>query len=293
MRLPLSRFHRVALLVCALLVCAAAVGGCSDEPGSAARTAAGPASLAATSAQRTVAPPAPTGRAGAKGAKRNPPAPHVPARHAAQPPAHHRRDPKLYPNARLTPGDVLRVTAAQVSVPGYSARLRNVPASEKRSVYAEYHLAYPQQAGAYECDHFIPLCLGGSNSVANLWPEPAPQFHWKDGFELYLWYEVRANRISLRNAQREMRTDWYAYWVRAGKPGSRVDADSWAARSVPAPKGTSTKGLVVGWSVSGVRYHYRWCRYYARIRRANLRRGSVAQARAAGKTPCRVCRPPG
>jgi hypothetical protein len=186
------------------------------------------------------------------------------------------------------------VTAAQVSVAGYASKARNVPASEKRAVYAEYHVGYPQKAGAYECDHFIPLCLGGSNSIANLWPEPAPQFHWKDGLELYLWHEVRAHTVSLAEAQREIRTDWYGDWVKAGKPGSGYDADSVAARPAPAPAPSvkASGGLIVGWSVSGARYHYLTCRYFLQIKPANRRTGTIAQARAAGKTPCKVCQPP-
>jgi hypothetical protein len=48
----------------------------------------------------------------------------------------------------------------------------------------------------------------------------------------------------------------------------------------------------VGWSVSGARYHYLTCRYFLQIKPANRRTGTIAQARAAGKTPCQVCQPP-
>jgi hypothetical protein len=204
------------------------------------------------------------------------------------------RDPRLYPDPLLTPGDVLPVTAEQVSVSGYASKVRDVPVSEKREVFAEYRLSYPQKVGAYECDHFIPLCLGGSNSIKNLWPEPAPQFHWKDGLEVYLWRQLRAGRITLAEAQREIRTDWYAYWVKAGKPGSNADADSAAVQTPPPSATAAPKGLVVGWSASssGRRYHYLGCRYYAQIAAANRRKGTVSQAKAAGKTPCRACRPP-
>ncbi len=203
-----------------------------------------------------------------------------------------RRDPRLYPDPGLTPGDVLPVTAAQVSVAGYSSRVRDVPASEKAAVYAEYRLSYPQKPGAYECDHFIPLCLGGSNSIKNLWPEPAPQFHWKDGLEDYLWHQVRAGRLSLPRAQAEIRTDWYTSWVRAGRPGYTPGGP--AASQAPAPATSAATGLVVGWSASasGKRYHYLTCPHFAQISPWNRRTGTVAQAEAAGKTPCRVCKPP-
>jgi hypothetical protein len=123
----------------------------------------------------------------------------------------------------LTPGGTLTVTAEQVSVPGYSSKVRDVSTTTKREVYAEYGLSYPQKTGSFECDHFIPLCLGGSNSIKNLWPEPHPEFHWKDGLEVYLWRQVRAGKIGLKEAQNEIRTDWYYYWVKAGKPGYTVN----------------------------------------------------------------------
>jgi hypothetical protein len=270
----------VALVLCAGCTGALPVPPVATQPPSAAATA---AVSQPPSAEATVAtlPSAPR------------PDPKPPAPAPSKKPTSSARNPRLYPNPTLTPGDVLPVSAAQVSVAGYASRVRNVPVSEKRDVYAEYHLAYPQKTGSYECDHFIPLCLGGSNSIKNLWPEPAPEFHWKDGLEVYLWRQVRAGRVGLAEAQREIRTDWYAYWVKAGKPGSTGDADSAVVQSAAAPVGASSRGTIVGWSVSGARYHYLSCRYFAQIKPGNRRTGTVAQAKAAEKTPCLVCRSPG
>jgi hypothetical protein len=191
----------------------------------------------------------------------------------------------------MTPGETLPVTAAQVSVAGCSSSVRSVSVSDKRAVYAEYGLAYPQAARTYECDHFIPLCLGGSNSTENLWPEPHPEYHWKDGLEVYLWREVRAGRIGLSAAQRQIMIDWFAYWVMYGRPGCSAD-DSAALATVPVQVAKDVGSLVVCWSIHGKRYHYLSCRYVAAMVSANRRTGSVAGARAADKTPCRVCEPP-
>ena len=70
--------------------------------------------------------------------------------------------------------------------PGYASGVRDVSTATKEQAYAEYSMNYPQVLGAYQVDHSIPLELGGSNDITNLWPEPAtpmPGFHQKDQFE--------------------------------------------------------------------------------------------------------------
>ena len=88
--------------------------------------------------------------------------------------------------------------------------VRNVPAAEKREVYTEYNIA-THQSGQYEVDHLISLELGGSNDIANLWPEaadPQPGFHQKDLVENYLHKQVCDGAISLQEAQKEIATNW-------------------------------------------------------------------------------------
>jgi hypothetical protein len=127
----------------------------------------------------------------------------------------------LYPDQRLTRGDILTADAAVVCAPGYAKSVRHVSQSEKLEVYREYGVSYPQARGAYEVDHFIPLELGGSNEIINLWLEPAdpePGFHEKDAVENYLHAQVCVTKtISLAEAQREIRTDWYAVYLRIPK----------------------------------------------------------------------------
>ena len=281
----------------AVLLAGCTVGAVENTQGPAA-----PHSVAATTVASQTAPAtttaaatrtAPASQAPTKAATVAPPKTARPAvKKLPRRPSARVRNPRLYPDPHLTPGITFRVTAAQVSVAGYASRVRNVPTAEKRDVYSEYHLSYPQKSGSYECDHFIPLCLGGSNAIKNLWPEPAPEFHWKDGLEVYLWHQVRAHKIGLAEAQRQMRTDWYSYWVADGKPGGNE-----AVTLLPPPATTTRRasrpsGLIVGWSTEGKRYHYLSCRYFRQIESDNRRTGTIAQARAAGKTPCLVCRPP-
>ena len=121
----------------------------------------------------------------------------------------------LYPNPSLTPGAELTTDASAICTPGYSSSVRNVSSATKKQVYAEYGVSYPQAAGAYEVDHFIPLEIGGSNDIKNLWLEPAtptPGFHQKDQFENFEHRQVCDGAISAAEAQSRMTSDWYLYW---------------------------------------------------------------------------------
>jgi hypothetical protein len=104
------------------------------------------------------------------------------------------------PDRGLTPGAALHVTAAQVCVPGYAGRVRDVPDSEKEAVYQRYgvvHVPY-----AHEVDHLISLEVGGSNDIRNLWPEPYAG-RWgartKDVLENRLHQLVCSGTLSLRS----------------------------------------------------------------------------------------------
>lgn len=110
-----------------------------------------------------------------------------------------------------TPGSIFpEVTKDQVCVSGYSSSVRNVPESEKVAVYKEYGIE-TRTTGEFEVDHLISLELGGSNDIANLWPEaaePRPGFHEKDKVENFLHQQVCSGQISLEQAQSEIAHDW-------------------------------------------------------------------------------------
>jgi hypothetical protein len=116
------------------------------------------------------------------------------------------------PDLACTPGAVFAsATPEIICVSGYTTTVRNVSVTLKRQVYAEYGLSYPQASGAYEADHLIPLELGGSNDIANLFPEaanPPPGFHEKDLVENYLHNQVCEGKVSLAAAQQQIATDW-------------------------------------------------------------------------------------
>ena len=119
------------------------------------------------------------------------------------------------PDFACTPGAVFPdVTTEQICTSGYSSSVRNVPDSVKNAVYAEYGIT-SHAPGQYEVDHDISLELGGSNDIANLWPEPAeprPGFHEKDKVENYLHDQVCSGAMSLQEAQVKIATDWVSVY---------------------------------------------------------------------------------
>lgn len=110
-----------------------------------------------------------------------------------------------------TPGAIIdTATTEQICKPGYASSVRDVPESEKNQVYAEYGIK-TRKTGEYEVDHLVSLELGGSNDIANLWPEaasPKPGFHEKDKVENYLHDQVCAGKIPLHQAQVQIATNW-------------------------------------------------------------------------------------
>ncbi|HUD03622.1 MAG TPA: HNH endonuclease signature motif containing protein [Patescibacteria group bacterium] len=114
-----------------------------------------------------------------------------------------------------TPGAIISTASKdQICVSGYSKSVRDVPTSEKDQVYQEYGIV-SHATGQYEVDHLISLELGGSNDIANLWPEaadPTPGFHQKDTVENYLHSRVCNGSIPLAQAQQEIATDWLAVY---------------------------------------------------------------------------------
>lgn len=115
-----------------------------------------------------------------------------------------------FPDSVCTPGAWMTHDLKVICSQSTAAR-RDVGEAEKRHVFAEYGIVYPPPRGAYEVDHFIPLELGGSNAISNLWPEaakPVPGFHEKDKVENYLHRQVCSGSTSLEEARKEITTNW-------------------------------------------------------------------------------------
>ena len=98
--------------------------------------------------------------------------------------------------------------------------IRHVTDAEKHQVELEYGLAPKGYGKTLEIDHIVSLELGGSNDIANLYPEEAtftdsaPGYHVKDTLENKLHDMVCAGQIGLRSAQRQIASDWEKLYLK-------------------------------------------------------------------------------
>jgi hypothetical protein len=129
----------------------------------------------------------------------------------------------VLPNPRLTPGAVS--TTDTYTVCHRSTRLIRPPASYtgtlKREQIVEY--GYTDTIPAdFEEDHLVPLELGGDpRDTRNLWPESRRTFPGaaqKDKVENALHEQVCFGGLALTIAQSEIAANWYAVWVKIGRP---------------------------------------------------------------------------
>ena len=120
-----------------------------------------------------------------------------------------RPDPQRTPgaaNPAVTQDDI----DATICRSGYTRSVRHVTITTKKQVFAEYEISYAKHGG-YEVDHLIPLELGGSNDIRNLWPEPyqaAAGARAKDKIENALHALVCAHQSALAAAQLLIANKW-------------------------------------------------------------------------------------
>lgn len=93
----------------------------------------------------------------------------------------------------------------------------------RSEIYRRYGIPHPRRnAGenqVCEIDHLVPLELGGSDSIENLWPQCGPPdvrlrdryFKQKDLVENYLSAQVKEGAMDLAEAQRQIARDWTSY----------------------------------------------------------------------------------
>jgi len=128
-------------------------------------------------------------------------------------------DPQLTPGA-LSP-DVVRNVTVQELCTTSTKLVRNVPESVKKRVYDSYHMKQehrPDCTGpAHACtemDHDCSLEHGCNNDPKNLWPQAYDGTPWnahvKDKLENELHKRICSGKITIKQAQTCISTDWIA-----------------------------------------------------------------------------------
>jgi Protein of unknown function (DUF3761) len=123
------------------------------------------------------------------------------------------------PDRRCSPGAIYsKLTKAVICSPGFrTSTIRNVPESEKFAVERAYGIQPGHYGSALEIDHIVSLELGGSNDIANLFPEKlyaGPGYRVKDKLENRLHAMVCTGAIGLSAAQHAIASNWQSLFER-------------------------------------------------------------------------------
>jgi hypothetical protein len=121
----------------------------------------------------------------------------------------------MRPDRRCSPGAYYSgLTKAVICSSTFrTSRIRSVPTSEKHAVEIEYGMAPKAYGRTLEIDHIVSLELGGSNDIANLFPERAPGYRSKDKLENKMHKLVCAGDYTLVEAQHQIARDWVTLYI--------------------------------------------------------------------------------
>jgi hypothetical protein len=117
-----------------------------------------------------------------------------------------RADDNMLPNPRLTPGRVAK---------GPQDRQR-VTEEVERHVFRLYQIPWRRRP-EFKVDHLIPVELGGADTIDNLWPQSLSVKPYNASRKEYLVRQlltlVAAGKMTLAQAQNEIREDWISCFV--------------------------------------------------------------------------------
>ncbi len=100
--------------------------------------------------------------------------------------------------------DVRPLTLAEVCGTRWGLDHRFVSTAMRKAVFARDGVPWRDRA-RYRVDHRVPRELSGADVLENLWVQPISEAHRKDLDENRLHREVCAGRLTLREAQEQMR----------------------------------------------------------------------------------------
>jgi len=110
-------------------------------------------------------------------------------------------------NATTTPGATDAGATKDVICGSGFAPTTSISSSTKRAVFAKYHIKKNRRS-SYVIDRLVPLELGGTNDISNLWPQPRGQASSKDLQEDAAHSMVCAGQVDLAEAQSAFKSNW-------------------------------------------------------------------------------------
>lgn len=120
------------------------------------------------------------------------------------------------PDPTMTPGGIDPAVTLSEICNGTTKKRRPRTTAICDQVFAAYSIP-PADRYHYECDHSIPIALGGNSTAANLWPQPNVEAEMKDRLEVemqrracvaYRTLTPEDAAKVLADEQREIATDW-------------------------------------------------------------------------------------
>lgn len=119
------------------------------------------------------------------------------------------KDFPMGPDARLTIG-TLCDHPIEYRYPEQIAYCgRDVSTATKNEIFVAYRklgFSLPSVTRAdYKIDHYVPLCMGGSNHPDNLWPQHVSIYKQTDSLEEAICSKLRDGRISQADAVKMMK----------------------------------------------------------------------------------------
>lgn len=106
----------------------------------------------------------------------------------------------VHPRDEMTDGDL----CSKADALRYPERIkyceRNVQTETKKKIIEKYDQVYGYKVGSmdrndFKIDHLIPLCMGGSNEIRNLWPQHKSVYELTDPLEPELCERMAQGKI--------------------------------------------------------------------------------------------------
>ncbi|MBC7370319.1 MAG: hypothetical protein H7326_02070 [Bdellovibrionaceae bacterium] len=108
------------------------------------------------------------------------------------------------PDATLTPGELCQHADSYRYPEKVAYCERDVSSDTKRGLFVKYdQLGFrtrEMNRGSFKIDHYIPLCMGGSNSEKNLWPQYVTVYNITDPMEPLLCEKMASGRLTQQKA---------------------------------------------------------------------------------------------